>query len=140
MLTQSPLQCGQRPSAGAVKFPIWCASDLLENPIALFWCVLDGVTATVSGVQCLKTFGVETGDEICDCVATFATSIFGSVVEVHTVRDGKKAFGSSDNDGWVGVASGEVFEVVLFIGGQGSERIFVGAWHVKRLHPQQVTH
>jgi hypothetical protein len=80
VLTQSPLRSRQGPSAGAIKFSIWSTSSFLENLIALFWCVLDGVTATVSGVQGIKTFGVESGDKICN---------------------GEKAFGSSDNDGWV---------------------------------------
>ena len=108
-------------SGPSPKVLVWGQeADFLENPIALFWRVLDGVTATVSGVEGIKTFGVESGDKICDCIATFATSIFGGIIEVHAIRDCKKAFGSSNNDGWVGVTSGEVFEVVLLIGGQGA--------------------
>jgi hypothetical protein len=115
-------------------------SNFLENPIALFWCVLDGVTTTVSGVQGIKTFGVESGDEICDGWTAFATGTTGSSGEVHAVRDSEEAFGSSNNDGWVGVTSSEVFKVALFIGCQRAEWMVVRARHSGMLLPQQVTH
>ena len=140
MLTQSPLQGRQGPRAGAIKFPIWCASNFLENPIALFWRVLDGVTATMTGVQGINAFSVETGDKVRNRWTTFATGTSSSGGEVHAVCYGEKAFGSSDNDGWVGVTSGEVFEMALFIGCQGAQRVVVWAWHSEMLLPQQVTH
>jgi hypothetical protein len=67
----------------------------------LFWRVFDGVTATVSGVQGIKTFGVESGDEICDGWTAFAPGTSSGSGEVHAVRDSEEAFGSSDNNGWV---------------------------------------
>lgn len=85
VLTQSPLQCGQGPRAGAIKFPIWCASNFLENPIALFWCVLDGVTTTMTGVQGIKTFGVESGDKLRNGWTAFTTGTSNGSGEIQAV-------------------------------------------------------
>jgi hypothetical protein len=60
-------------------------SDFFENPIALLWCVLDGVTATMTGVQGVKTFGVESGDKICDGWTAFATGTSSGSGEVQAV-------------------------------------------------------
>ena len=62
-------------------------SNFLENPVALFWRVLDGVTTTVSGVQGIKAFGVESGDEVRNGWATFTTGTASGGGEVHAVRD-----------------------------------------------------
>jgi hypothetical protein len=43
---------------------IWCASNFFENSVALLWRVLGGVTATVSGMQGIKTVGVKPGNKV----------------------------------------------------------------------------
>ena len=129
------MQCGERPSAGSVEFSIWCTANFFENSIALLWCVFDGVTATVTRVKCVNTVGVEPGNKVRNCWTTFASGTSGGSGEVHAICDGEKAFGSSNNDGWVGVAAGEVFKVILFIGCQGSERVVMRAWHPVMLLP-----
>ena len=84
-----PEGAGVGPRSGpSPKVLVWGQeSNFLENPISLFWRVLDAVTATVSGVQGIKTFGVETGDEVRNGWTTFMTGAASGSGEVHAVRD-----------------------------------------------------